>query len=272
MGRSETAQAEWVTNLFDKFGLCYVEHEFHCDVHGKFTGRKVLDPNRKIIDPKCPACERNRNRDLQTDAREAGMRAKIENALGRAGIPKRFAGNTFESYEVQCQPQGEALRICRSYAEHFSEALEQGRGLILTGTTGTGKTMLSTAIANQIIRKGHTAIFTSVRKIVGAAKATWSKSATKTEEQALRPFLDCDLLIIDEIGVQFDTDAERLIMFDVINARYEAMRPMILISNYPIDATEGVSVRSVMGDRVLDRLRECSTSVVFKWPSHRGQS
>lgn len=271
MGDSNQAnETKNVTDLFDKFGQCYVTHEFQCAKHGAFSGRRVMDPNRKIIDPKCPQCEIDRHDAIKSKIRKDNAQAKLANALGNAGIPKRFQANTFESYTVACEEQAQALRTCRGYAESFPDALEQGRCMIFTGTTGTGKTMLSTAIANHVMRQGYSAIFTSVRKVLSAAKSTWHKNASKTEEQALRPFIDCDLLIIDEIGVQFDTDSERLIMFDVINARYENVKPMILISNYPIDAQEGASIRSTIGDRALDRLRECGTSIAFKWESHRG--
>ena len=76
-----------------------------------------------------------------------------------------------------------------------------------------------------------------------------------------------ELLVLDEIGVQFGSDAEKLIMFDIINERYEAMRPTILISNL---ALSGLS--EFVGDRIVDRMKENGGKLmVFDWESHRGK-
>lgn len=84
-----------------------------------------------------------------------------------------------------------------------------------------------------------------------------------------------DLLILDEVGVQFGSDTERLLLFDILNERYERRRPTILMSNLALDdAEEGgrvvPGIKSYLGERVFDRLREDGgQSVVFDWPSHR---
>lgn len=245
-----------------------------CETHGEYDG-SVQVMFGKEFKSACPICaeeRRNKNRDFERRQEQARKEAKIRAALQRSGIPKRYIGNSLDSYATTKPGQSQALAIARAYAENFAETLDAGRCLIFTGTTGTGKTHLATAIANRAIQQGHTAIFASVREIVGAVKNTWRKGVDKTEQEAMEPYVACDLLVIDEVGVQFDTDAERLIMFDVINRRYENVRPMILISNLPIDAQSGEpSVRSVLGDRVLDRLRENGGKLVkFNWESHRG--
>ena len=67
--------------------------------------------------------------------------------------------------------------------------------------------------------------------MVRAVKETYSRNSERTERQVIADFARPDLLILDEIGRQHGTDTERLIIFDVINARYLQNKPSILITN-----------------------------------------
>jgi DNA replication protein DnaC len=72
--------------------------------------------------------------------------------------------------------------------------------------------------------------------------------------------------VLDEVGVQYGTDAEKQIAFEIINTRYENLRPTIIISN--LNAAE---LTTFIGERVMDRLKENGGRLlVFDWPSHRG--
>ena len=67
-------------------------------------------------------------------------------------------------------------------------------------------------------------------------------------------------------SVQFGSDAEKLLLFDVLNERYERRKPTLMLSN--LTAQE---VAAYLGERVMDRLREDGGEVVvFDWASHRG--
>lgn len=157
------------------------------------------------------------------------------------------------------------------YFTNFSDVLDSGRCMIFTGRTGTGKNHLACAIANGLLNQGHTVVIITVRDLISKVKATWSKNAEQTELQVMQLFVGVDLLVLDEIGVQFDSEAERLIMYDVINGRYAEMKPTIVISNFPVDSPDGgPSIRKVIGDRCLDRLRESGgKQVIFDWDSYR---
>lgn len=81
-------------------------------------------------------------------------------------------------------------------------------------------------------------------------------------------FTKPDLLIIDEIGVQFGSDAEKLIMFEIINTRYERMKPTILISNQSKE-----ELAAFIGERVIDRMNDGGgCTLAFTWDSYRSKS
>ena len=78
---------------------------------------------------------------------------------------------------------------------------------------------------------------------------------------------DPDLLILDEVGVQFGTETEKNLLFDVLNERYEKRKSTLLLSNLPLN-----EVRAYLGERVFDRMREDGGDVVtFGWESQRAK-
>lgn len=100
------------------------------------------------------------------------------------------------------------------------------------GTVGTGKTHLATAIGNHVIRRlGMTALYLTASSASRHVKACFGSDSPHTEVQAYAMFESPDLLILDEVGVQNVTEFERTVMFELINSRYEAMKPTIVISN-----------------------------------------
>jgi DNA replication protein DnaC len=109
--------------------------------------------------------------------------------------------------------------------------------------------------------------FISAMNAIRAIRESYRSESRLTERESIRRFAAPDLLILDEVGQQRGTDDERVLMTDLVNARYEAVRPMIVISNLNVDG-----VRSYLGDRAFDRLREGGgRAVQCEWESYRKQ-
>lgn len=191
---------------------------------------------------------------------------KMPEVKTKLTIPKRFTHCSFDNYQVGEQRQQQlSYATAKKYAENFKERLEQGGGLVLHGTCGTGKTHLVTAIARHVQEnKLGSVLMCKVYEMTGEVKSTWGDSGIK-ESDVLKRYMSPDLLIIDEIGVQFDTEAEKQILFRIINRRYEDMKPTIIVSNLLED-----ELKSCLGERVIDRMNEGGGSrLVFDWPSYR---
>jgi len=87
-----------------------------------------------------------------------------------------------------------------------------------------------------------------------------------TQSEFLRRMGELDLLVIDEVGVQFGTDTERMILYEVLDLRYEAMLPVILTSNIRNMKT----LEKLLGERIIDRLFEGESRILFfDWESYR---
>lgn len=96
-------------------------------------------------------------------------------------------------------------------------------------------------------------------------KDTYRRDSDTSESEIIKRLAFPHLLIIDEIGVQYGSDAEKNILFDIINERYESLRPTILISNLNLP-----KLAEYAGDRVIDRMKEGGGKVlIFDWKSHR---
>jgi DNA replication protein DnaC len=112
-----------------------------------------------------------------------------------------------------------------------------------------------------------------VSDLIRTVRQSWSKSAAKTETQILDEICGVDLLILDEVGVQYGSDSEQITIFEIINRRYNDCKPMIVLSNLGLTAEDGKkTLRDYLGDRAFDRLREGGGKAIrFSWGSFRGQ-
>lgn len=235
-----------------------------CPVHGEYKSIYVRMGRREEWTT-CVACiadEDNARRKIE----DAELKAQRNLAIVRiAAIPQRFMSRDLANYRTDTDEQRKALQIASEYANDFDNALREGRSLIFCGLPGTGKTHLAVGIAKVAMTRGKTAIFTSAMNAIRTIRETYRKDSEITERQAIARFAEPDLMILDEVGTQLGTEAEKVTLFDVINARYERMRPTIVISNLGLDG-----IREYLGDRAFDRLRENGGKAHwFNWPSHR---
>ena len=250
----------------------YETVDFNCPIHGAVKAR-VMEFAGVKMSPRCPQCqalEAQKEKELKIEEdkkRNEGIRQKIiQNMTEAAMIPLRFEKHSFKSYVEKTPEHTKKRSLCLDYARNFPERLKRGTSVILTGTTGTGKTHLACAIANYVIQEHcKSAVFLSVLNAVRRVKETYKKSSLETEREAIKSFLHPDLLILDEIGVQFGSDTEKMITFEIINQRYENLKPTILISNLSAD-----NLRQFVGDRIMDRMKENNGLLIsFDFQSHR---
>ena len=248
------------------------EVDFNCKTHGEMKV-KIFAVGNTWGQPSCKMCRDEQkeqtgiNEQKRIDDSKKKMRQdRIESSLGRSGIPLRFKKHSFSTYHTKTEDMKLKKQICQDYAQDFDKKLELGTSLIFCGNTGTGKTHLACSIANHIIQNGRTAVFMNVIRVIRQVKETWSKESNKKEQEAINWFLNPDLLILDEIGVQFGSESEKIILFEILNERYLNVKPTILISNLSIEKSQ-----EFIGQRVMDRMKENGgTAIRFDWKSNRG--
>ena len=204
-----------------------------CPVHGRYTAQLVPRPGEELWTG-CPKCEAEKQaRDNARVVRQAmsdQRLRRVEDALGQAAIPPRFLGKTLSTFLVSTDEQAQVLKACREYVANWGQVQQQGRCILLLGKPGTGKTHLAVGIAHEILAMGKTAVYTRVSGICQAVKETYA-SRERTEKQVYQEFAAPDLLVIDEVGRQHGSEAERMMLFEVVNRRYEMQKPMVVVSN-----------------------------------------
>jgi len=195
--------------------------------------------------------------------KERREQEKTQARFERCRIGRRFAAVKFDDYKPPTPEAEKVLHFCERYAATFEDRLAAGDSICMVGNYGTGKNMLSAAICNEVMNNGYTAIHSTAIKIVRRVKATWNNK--EDEQTAIDEFALPDLLVIDEVGVQFGSATEKMFLTEVINERYEAQRPTIIISNLPAEALE-----VYLSERAIDRFYEGNSRVlVFNWESYR---
>lgn len=242
----------------------------HCEKHGDFELKRYEVLGVTLTARHCPKCvEEAQAEEAQRQAAlmAENQRRAWETKIGRAGIPERFRDRTLASYIAKTEGQQRALDFAQRYAERFDSVAKSGQSALFIGKPGTGKTHLAVGIALHVMREHkRNALFLTVMRAIRGIKETWRKDSELSEADAIEDLAFPDLLILDEVGIQFGSDAEKLLLFDVLNERYERRRPTLLLSN--LTAQE---VAAYLGERVMDRLREDGgQAIVFDWQSHRG--
>ena len=194
----------------------------------------------------CPQCRAERN---------------ASRLMSESNMPARFADATFESYEATDAKQARVLSVCRDYADNFATYRKQGRCLVMCGNPGTGKNHLATAIFKTLNAAGFTALRVKASEYLDAY---WAKEF-KERDEWLRGMFRVDLLIVDEVEKCSKTENARNAMFRLIDGRYEAMAPTMVITNQ-----SRAELVETLGDPAYDRLNEGgSQRLVFDWQSRR---
>ncbi|BGI52693.1 MAG: ATP-binding protein [Candidatus Hamiltonella defensa (Ceratovacuna japonica)] len=244
-----------------------------CPEHGPFEQRcrtfKALPHVQTRTD--CPRCLETKMADMQNQVQAEQARKKqalIQTLLKNAHIPPRFEQACFESYQPVNAQARQCLAVCQRYAEHWPTRRAQGGGLVLCGRPGTGKNHLAVSMAKSLIQTHQASVLlTGALQMIRAVKNTWSKTAEKTETQVIQDYARPDLLVIDELGVQFGSDTEKIILFEILNTRYEQLKPSVLISNLA-----PAEMADCIGERVMDRMQEGGGgTLAFTWDSYRSR-
>lgn len=243
-----------------------LERSASCDVHGAYTERGMNLMGR-VIWTGCTACHDAKKADDERQEREKAQRdkqAQIEARLNFAGVPVRFRGRTLENFEATTEDQEKALATSQAFIDQWQHHKAAGTSVIFSGNPGTGKSHLAIAILQTVLETG-TGMYMNVLDLVRMVRDTWRKNG-QSESEVLDLLGRIDLLVIDEVGVQYGTDGEQVVLFDVINRRYRDCKPTILLTNLKSGEFE-----QFVGARTFDRLKEGGIWVRFPWGSYRGR-
>ncbi|HEX7891451.1 MAG TPA: ATP-binding protein [Ramlibacter sp.] len=248
------------------------QRQAHCEKHGAYTSHRIdYMRDRWTGCTKCVEEEHVAQKAKQLAAEKEDLRRR---RMTFSGLQGRFAEATFDNFKATTAEQRAVLNACRDFARTVT--WNSGSGLWLIGPPGTGKTHLASAVVRHVIeeRDATAEIYTS-REIIRKLRAMWGNRGGRedrdwldrpqTEEAMIDDLGRTPLLVIDEAGVGFGTEAEMVQLYDVVDLRYKLRRPTVLVSNLAAE-----DLKTALGDRAYDRLREGAKMLTCKWKSHRG--
>ena len=117
---------------------------------------------------------------------------------------------------------------CLRYADQFSLT---SRSILMRGATGLGKTHLSLAIANEVIKNGMSVLYVSAPDILSKLEREHFSYQYHEQEDTFRELMKCDLLILDDLGTEFSTPFTVSAVYNVFNSRILSGKPMIISTN-----------------------------------------
>src|SRR5215213_8619972 len=153
--------------------------------------------------------------------------------LAAANIPKRYAHCTLETF----RESSPVLRLAKKRVQEFADLwpnTSEGKGLLLMGGCGAGKTHLAVAALIEVINSGKPGrvLFTNFQDLIQEIQASFDSDQVPAKAEIMRPVLEADLLVLDELGSQKPTTFVQDILYYVINTRYNEELTTIFTTNY----------------------------------------
>ena len=224
---------------YKKDGLLYCGH---CDTPRQ---RKVNLLGKDYIfykDCECRALERQLD---EAEKKRREFKKIIQNRRNECFPDSKMQTWTFENDDGSNAKYTAAMQ---RYVLNFEKFLKEGRGTILHGPVGTGKTYLAASTANALIDAGYPVIFTSLSRVASTLQSTWEK------QEYIDHLASVPLVIIDDFGTERDTAYMKEIIFAVVNARYNAGLPLIVTTNKTM--AEMINPEDLEEQRIYSRLLE----------------
>ncbi|MCC6755349.1 MAG: ATP-binding protein [Solirubrobacterales bacterium] len=175
-------------------------------------------------------------------------------------LPKRYRGVSFDRPPVT-EMNPFVVGEIRSWIETMEEKFAQGRGLWLMGDTGTGKTTLAMLVSKAALERNHTVAIYSMPKLLARIRATFDAAAgEESYSDFFERICEVDLLHIDDLGAEKQTDWVLEQLYALVNERYERQKSIVVTTNLTQEELE-----QQIGPRTVSRLIEICGEALPLW-------
>ena len=163
-------------------------------------------------------------------------------------MDKKYREVTFDKYEVR-EENKKVFEMAKKYVDRFQDMYKKNQGLLLYGPVGTGKSFTAACIGNYLLDNAKPVIMTSFVKIL---QDIWENDR---EAEYITILNSASLLIIDDLGTERETDYALEKVYNIIDSRVRANKPMIITSN--LELNDMMECEDVRKKRIYDRILEC---------------
>lgn len=206
--------------------------------------------NHKVVPCVCKC----RAEEIVREDEERKLREKYEQIkrLRVAGFPESEMADWNFASDDGTNPK--MIKAMQNYVHHFAEFREKGKGLLLFGNVGTGKTFLAACVANALIDRGIPCLMTNFKRISNTTQGMFDGRQEYFDSLNRFP-----LLVLDDLNAEQQTDYMLSMVYDVIDARYRARLPLIVTTNLTREELQNPA--DIRHERIFSRLFEMCTPI-----------
>ena len=217
--------------------------------------------------PECPECGGSGWKRVDLTDRQGVARcscreqSKLQRLIEAARIPPRYQECLFENFDTLNPKLGKAKTMASRFVEEYPVV---DCGLLILGTCGVGKTHLAVSIIRALmLRYGTWCIFYDFRELLKQIQSSFNPVVGATEWQIIEPVLQCEVLLLDDLGAERPTDWVRDTFAYIINHRYNQKRTTLITSNFKdgesklrkLSDGSTVAGEETLAERIGERMR-----------------
>lgn len=204
-------------------------------------------------------CEREEAERREAERQAVRRRIRLE-SMRRTGFPD--AEMLKWTFDTDDGLSAKTMQVAHNYVDNFAAFEAKGKGLLLFGGVGCGKSFAAACIANELINRDVPCMMTNFSRIVNTLSESFEG------RQRYIDSLNCfKLLVIDDLAAERDTDYMWEQVMNVVDSRYRAGLPLIVTTN--LTAQELANPADVRKARVFSRLMEMCIPVKVEGADRR---
>lgn len=196
-------------------------------------------------------------------AAEESQRQYTASLLKYSGVPDRYHVASLKGWETQDEKQAAMKpKLCKWAFELDGR---ESSSAVWFGPAGTGKTYLACGMLLDRYARGLDGLYITAKGYTDRIKNSYRDDSKDSSTDILERYGSTPILVLDEVGRQFETKSEDLYLFELVNERYNQQRPTLFLSNLTNE-----EFRDFVGNAIMDRLREGGGKFLpFNWASRR---
>ncbi len=193
---------------------------------------------------------------IDTHMCECMKRALAKAGYESSGLGRLIGKQTFDNFDLSYYAAEDGVRdriqmyvgILKAFAKGFDG--KSGESFLLLGTTGLGKTHLSTAVAQTVIDRGFDTLYVSAIGMISDFEANrFGSAGVSSSSNDVQRYYNADLLIIDDLGTEVVNKFTQSCVFEVINTRINMGKSTIINTNMGL-----TELTAVYTDRLSSRI------------------
>ena len=187
--------------------------------------QKRIEVAGKVIEPRCMcACQ---TEDYVQREQERKHREFLDIVAKNRSIGLPDPGLRKHTFENDLGYNPKQIRMAKRYVQHWEEMQKNSTGLLLWGDVGTGKSFIAGCIANTLLDKGVPVIMTNFARLLNKLTDMYAGD----RNAYIDSFKRYPLMIIDDLGIERNSEFAREQVFSIIDSRYRSQLPMIVTTN-----------------------------------------